>query len=180
MITSISAVRSGALSYAWRATSDLADAVFYWWVDGRYFQRSVIGELELVATRDVRVDVFDDPDDVPQVGIGEGMTIVWEGSGTAAVLPVRYRVEHREKDLVSGTWSDWEAVEEYAAGSPLSLMRHTVRGLTDEVVHGLRVVGIDEVGEEVVLVTKEGRLVRRPDVPSQAVSVSGGVISVGG
>ena len=43
----------------------------------------------------------------------------------------------------------------------------------------LRVIGIDEVGEEVVLVEKSGRLVRRPDVPSQAVSVGGGLISVG-
>jgi len=179
MITALSAVRSGALSYVWRATSNVADAVFYWWVDGHFFQRTAIGELELRAPHDVRVDVFDDPDDVPQAGVSQGLTIVWEGAwASGAVVPVRYRVEHREQDL-AGVWGAWSALEEYGSGAPLSLMRHTATGLTDEVMHGLRVIGIDEVGEEVVLVEKSGRLLRRPDVPSQAVSVSGGLISVG-
>ena len=49
-------------------------------MDGHFFQRTAIGELELRAPHDVRVDVFDDPDDVPQAGVSQGLTIVREVS----------------------------------------------------------------------------------------------------
>lgn len=167
MITSLTQTLSGFNSYVFTATSDDADPVFYWYKDGRFFMSEKSGVIECTVTGQLRIDVYDEDESRPMSGVAAGMTLRWKAV-TGAVM---YRVEHYNG-------STWDAVQTIIENGQ-KLYRLTVKGLADETVHQLRVVATDSAGTEAVVYTNSGLLVRHPDIPSQAYSYAGGILSVG-
>lgn len=167
MSVTLTLALSGFNSYRFTATSTLDDPTFYWYKDGRFFMSERSGVIELSVSPQTRIDVFDTSSERPQQGISPGMLMRWK-SVTGAVS---YRVERYN----GATWDEVQTILETGA----RLYRVLVRGLADETTHQLRVVATDAAGVETAVYTNEGLLVRHPDIPSQAYSLTAGTLSVG-
>jgi len=145
-----------------------AGAVLRWYTDGVLVQTGTATHYDILSQRQVRVDVLDAEDTlvVDEGAVGPGLEIFWQSAADFA----RYRVEWYS----GAAWVEQATMEH----DEVRTMSAVVRGLADETVHTLRVVGVRFDAAEVVLATRAGLFIRRPDVPVWSSEVKLGQLTV--
>lgn len=93
-------------------------------------------------------------------------TVHWLGVAGAT----RYRVE----ELVGGEWLERQTITDDGSGA----FRWITRWLEDVTEHQFRVIAIDAAGNEATATTLAATMVRRPDIPAVAVTLTDSALTL--
>jgi hypothetical protein len=145
--------------------SDLPNAVFYVWLDGRLFGSTALAFMDVPVgiNQIAQVDVFDNPATVPAAVYPATVTLVWEVGEEVAMS--------RVEQFVTDAWVVRGQIP--ATGSGMG--RWESAPLADGATHLFRVVTVDGTGRGTPVPRDfSGVMCRWPDAPSAAVSVDEG------
>ena len=175
MATTLSAIRTGVMSYRLTATSDLESPVFRWFIDGAPYAEGTESFLDvrLSSDRQVTFSVADQDEDAELVvaqGVPSALVVWW----TRRASSLRYLVQV----LVDAEWETRETVQD----TGLLVFSVDIHGLADETMHTIRIVAVDTTETEKEIAKRTAFLIRRPDTPSQSVEYDPqtGEVTIGG
>lgn len=157
---------------AWRVswTSDLESPTYRVYVNGVSWGEQLVAWVDLnTSNASATVEVFDDdePGALPIANVGGELLVRWASDPVA----IEYRIDKR----TSGDWSEVTTLEADGRRG----YEHRITGLPDETSVDVRVVGIDAIEGETTVLTRTAFIIRVPDPPELAFTVSEGVLTIG-
>lgn len=160
--------RLGELLFRLTWSSDLPGATFYVYVNGDFVTETLETTYDVTVPMggQFQVEVFDDPDDSPDVYLSPTLTLRFDGDPDT----LQFRVEQK----VDGVWR----AKDLIPVNDTRVFHYETGVLADSTVHEFQVIGVDKEGRSGPPLELTAEMCRYPDAPEVSLSISGGEIVI--
>jgi len=155
-ITSLTSVPQDQFgTFLLTAISSLLDAVFYWYENGIFVGTNTTGQRKFVVlpSQQSRIEVFDDPDDMPEGGYPSQSLLAWDSVNGAQ----EYRIEKWDG-------ASWET-KGVRQQTNKPHYQYVTEILADDTLHRFQVIPVSN-GNDGLEREYSFLMIRRPDAPT--------------